>query len=248
MSIAKLSNIENGKVQPDLETWEYLKNKLGLSDEMIYEKGSTDSVDYILEQAETYYSTGFIEKAKEKYENALQLAEKSMFIEQSAKAHKALGLMYLEEENYKEAQLFLEKAIELFEQENDEENVIECKIKIGAIYFRQEKYTKALDQIYKIFENIPSNQLRMKGILYYNMASTFYALKDMINANYACERALHYLTENETDSLISALNLQGILLRSQKMYLLAREKLEKAKQIAIKHKLFIPKKLNYTKQ
>ncbi len=237
MSIAKLSNIENGKKRPDPETWEYLKEKLGLSDELIHKKESIEETQFILEQAETYYKTGIIHKAKEKYEEAIRLTPKLMLFDQTARAFKELGFIAMEEKDYKQAHSHLEKAYDYYRRIKDSENAVECKVKIGAIYFRQEKLTKSLQVFQQVLKEIPEDRQYLKGPIYYNMASVYYALKNMDRANLCCEKALKYLEEtgSHTDYLISTLILQAIFFKKVKMYLLAREKLERAKNLAIRN-------------
>ncbi|MBO8171647.1 MAG: tetratricopeptide repeat protein [Bacillaceae bacterium] len=234
MSIAKLSNIENGKKKPDPETWEYLKQKLGLSDELVHKKESIDKILFVLEQAETYYKSGIVDKAIEKYEEAIELAPRFMLFNETAQAYKELGFIAIEEKNYKQALNYLEKAIRYYEDLHDQKNALECRAKVGVVYFRQEKLVKSLSCFQDILNDIKDEQ-DLIGPIYYNMASVYYTLNNMDAANYACEKALGHLNEQQLDYLISTLILQAILLKEAKMFLLAKGKLEQAKDLSIKH-------------
>ena len=65
------------------------------------------------------------------------------------------------------------------------------------------------------------------------MASAYYKLSDFDNANYACEKALTHLPQEDNEFLLATLILQSILLYRVKMYMLAKEKLEQAKELAL---------------
>lgn len=236
MSISKLSNIENGKILPDIETWNYLKQKLELSDSLLMNHEAMEEVEFSLEQAATYSRTGLMKKAKEKYLEIVNRPDAEIFFkEQAAYAYKELALTHLHEKKLSEALRSLEKAKTLFEAAADYVNLGKCLVNEGTILFKQEKYEEAITVYRDSLKNLPEEETSLKGAIYYNMASIYFWLNKLDNANYYCEKAVTFLNENDTSHYPGALILQGILHKEARMYLLAKEKLKKAKELSIKH-------------
>lgn len=235
MSIAKLSNIENGKVKPDSTTWAYIKQKLEMVDVAIDNNLTIEKVQLYLAQAETYSKTNMIEKAIEKYNQVIETSKSDLLFRECAKAYSELGNIYIEQRKYKLAYTFLLKAIDYYESMEDIPKLLDCKIRLGVLYFRQEQYSKSLEYHSHLLNEIPDHLNELKGRLYNNIANLYYKLNDVDNANYACEKALMFLTEKHKDNLIGTLILQAILLKRAKMFLLAREKLEQARELSTKY-------------
>ncbi len=235
MSIAKLSNIENGKVNPDSETWNYLKQKLEIVEDVMDNNKMIEKVHLYLAQAKTYSKTNMIEKAIEKYNQVIEVSKTVYLFRECSMAYSELGSIYIEQREYKLAHFFLLKAIDYYESIADLPNLLDCKMRLGVLYTRQENYSKALEYYSHILNEIPDQLNELKGPLYYNVAILYYKLNDLDNANYACEKALIFLSEKDRNYFMGTLILQAILLKRVKMFLLAREKLEIAREMSTKY-------------
>lgn len=235
MSIAKLSNIENGKILPDPKTWEYLKGKLGLTDEFVEKKELIEEVYYTLEQAETYYKTGIIDRSKERYEQVIELAPRLLQYERFADALKNLGVIYMDQKDYKKAESLLLRAKDVYVQEQKMHGEIECYMKLGVVYHRQEKYNRSNEFFQQALSMIEKDKDSKKGTIFYSVATNHYFLDNIDLATFYCEQSLKYLLQSDADKkvLCSCLILQGILLMRGNMHLLAREKFYHAKQLAL---------------
>ncbi len=233
MSISKLSNIENGKIKPDPETWHYLKTKLGLSDDLFKDDAEADRVEFLLEQAATYRQAQLAGKAKEKYLEIIHNEDSDLFYKkQTAHAYKELALIYIEEKDYKKAIPCIERAEKLFGELDDLNNLIKCEIIYGTMLYSMGKFDEAIHAYTIAVKHLEKeNDKGLLGTAYYNMASVYYWLNKMDQANYACEKAINLLDEKSIH-YASALTLQAILYKKEKFFLLAREKLLEARDVS----------------
>ena len=160
MSISKLSNIENGKTEIDPLTWQHLKQKLGMDDEFNDKKTSTETVDKLITQAQSYYKAKLLDKSIHRFKEAIDLSEKKLLFYKTAYAYREAGRIYMEQRDYPQAIKLIERAIVLFESSRDYEMVRHCKVMLGVIYYNQEKFSKAINHFLEI---LPEASEHLKG-------------------------------------------------------------------------------------
>ncbi|HET7578236.1 MAG TPA: helix-turn-helix transcriptional regulator, partial [Bacillales bacterium] len=234
MSDSKLSNIENGKILPDPQVWAYLREKLGLSEELTHQKQHAEKVGFLLDQAETYETAGLKEKSEAKYREAAELASKSVLLDQAGRAYQKLGSLYTGMKKYKQALDCLDKALAFLERTDHWELAVTCELKYAVVFYLEEKYVASLEHAKRALERIPDDEEKMRGAVHYDIACAYYRLHMIDRANFECEQALSHLTKDNGDYYIAALILQGILFKKGKMYLLAKKKHREAKDLAFR--------------
>ncbi|WP_394578535.1 helix-turn-helix domain-containing protein [Cytobacillus firmus] len=235
ISVSTLSNIENGKIT-DIppKVYHHLLNVLNLSKEVLDDKKAIEQIKTLLTQASTFEALQH-NKSEKIYHEILNLASDYHLYSYKAAAHKKLGNLYFNLQRFEEAVKHLKEAISIYSSfDNGSQEGFECKIKLVAIKFSKEKYELALTDFEELYNHVLNDKSlnRYKGIIQYNIASTYYRLNNLNQASYFCEESLENLTTDNTDYLISALILSSILLNKNGNYLLARSKLMKAQEYA----------------
>lgn len=231
MSVSKLSNIENGKLLPDSRTWAYLKRKLKLGTGLEQQRRIARDLDLLLAEAKSYEKTKMLERAGKIYEKAARLAEKEMFFSTAARAYRKLSALAQQKGRWRDAEAYLKKAEKRL-AEDDEEEKMKCRLMMGVLLEKMEKYDEArllLLNGLKQFEEQLNDELR--ALFYYNLALVLYKMEKENDANYYCEKALTYSRKNSRTHAAGLL-LQGILLKRRKIYVLAQERFEKVRQLA----------------
>ncbi|TCP29821.1 soluble NSF attachment protein (SNAP)-like [Scopulibacillus darangshiensis] len=233
MSISQLSNIENNKTSLSPQTWSYLKRTLQIEFDLLAAKEIEDELNYLSEKAKTLSTAGLVDQAIDTYQMILIKSAEGFLIEPQADAYLALGELFLIKKMGKEAVAAFLKAAEFYEALQDNDNRGHSVMKIGVTYFNQGKYRQAINH-FDTALNIVANSLQrsIKGCLFYNLASTYYKIKDVDRAASYCERALLHLTQNEPRYLIGTYNLQAILYAKMNMPFTAKDKLTQAKSLA----------------
>ncbi|WP_100374785.1 helix-turn-helix domain-containing protein [Bacillus sp. FJAT-45037] len=235
ISVSTLSNIENGKITEIHPTvYNHLVSALNLSNEVFTDKKVIDKIKSLLTQASTFEALQH-EKSEKIYLTIIELAQDSHLYSFKAEAHRKLGNHYFNLRRLEEAEKQLKEAMSTFSSLSSEsKGEFKCKIKLAAIKFAKEKYKMALTEFEDLYAQLLGNQTLKgyKGILQYNIASTYYRLNNFNKASYFCEESIENLLPDDKEYLISSLILSSILFTRNGYYLLARTKLTKAQEYA----------------
>lgn len=235
MSIAKLSNIENGKVKPDPGCLKYLQEKLHLP-ELSNMEHSKEKVLFLMDQSLTYLHSGLKEQAKDKLVEVQNKAYESLFLSIWSEAKQLLAQVHLDLREWSESLEHIAELEAYFEGIGDRQGLAWCLDRRGTISFLQKKYMSAIQKWNRALDWVEEHDRCYRSQLLYQLAKVYYHLHDFDHASLYCEKAIL-----EGEGLLSAnvhdfQRLQGLLLYRSGMYQLAKEKLLNAKAIAMKVK------------
>lgn len=152
------------------------------------------------ESAEVYYNIGYIKSAQEKFSEAVDAFKMATAIDRlHAKAYKALGRLYSKLGNNEMAQVYLQKAADIYlssERDQEAEDVLKEVIKIkpdtqnaynslGVLCRKKNENEKALIFYKKALKIQPDG-----AHVYYNIGKLYLHLKDFENAKKHIKKAL----------------------------------------------------------
>jgi len=152
------------------------------------------------ETAEVYYNIGYIKSAQEKFSEAVDAFKMATAIDRlHAKAYKALGKLYTRLGNNEMAQIYLQKAADIYlssQKDQEAEDVLNELIKIkpdtqnaynslGVLYRKKNENEKALLFYKKALKIQPDG-----AHVYYNIGKLYLHLKDFQNAKLHIKKAL----------------------------------------------------------
>lgn len=232
MSTAKLSNIENDKIMPDIATLKYLQEKLRIP-ELYQSDYSKERISFLMEQALTYVHSGLRELAIPMLEEVEEATAKALVLSTWAEARDQLIRLFIETGRYNDA---LERMSELENYYKENENnsgYVNCLQRRAYIYFQRKDFTESIRYYEKALEMV-GEDFKMKGQVYYNLAAVYYELHDVDRSSLYCDKAL--IEWDHSPSSYGVYMLQGILLQKVGMVHLAKEKLRLAKKVAIETK------------
>jgi tetratricopeptide (TPR) repeat protein len=192
---------DNFKVS-SLELSRKLEKGLALMESGDLEK-SLDVLNELLklgENAEVYYNIGYIKAAQEKFSEAVEAFKMATAIDRlHAKAFKALGSLYSKLGNNEMAQMYLQKAADIYlssQKDQEAEDVLNEVIKIkpdtqnaynslGVLYRKKNENEKALSFYKKALKIQPDG-----AHVYYNIAKLYLHMKDFENAKLHIRKAV----------------------------------------------------------
>jgi tetratricopeptide (TPR) repeat protein len=233
MSIAKLSNIETGKVTPDMVTLKYLQERLHLPD-LNTDEFSREKISFIMEQAMTYVHSGLKAQALEKLNEAGDKAYRSLLLSTWVEAKEQIILMQIGEGLYDEASRQIKQIENYFRDTEDGLGTIRCLRKRGYISYQQKNFKHSIQYYKQALELADEGDKDTKGEIYYNLAAVYFEIHDLDLSSLYCDKALKECDNSSEDYKVYM--LQGMILQRAGMYQLAEEKLRIAKKMAIKTK------------
>lgn len=232
MSVAKLSNIENGKIIPDSVTLRYLQEKLHLPD-LDSQNYARENIVLLMDQGKTYLQSNMLDKALEKFREAESKSSKTLLLPVWAEAKEQIITVYAQQRNYDAALIELPHLDKYYADIGNSKGQISCLIKLGFIYYFKERHKDSYNCYHKALELCDDvDDISLKGKLYYNLANTCFELYDWYQASYFCDKAIMYWKNAEFGLYI----MQAMILDRAGISFLAKEKLEVAKNMALESK------------
>lgn len=232
MSIAKLSNIETGKVTPDAATLKYLQDKLHLP-ELYTSEFSKENISFIMEQALTYVHSGLRKQAADKLNEVQEKASKALLLGTWAEAKEQLLNLYFEQGQLDEGVDHLKELESYYRETGDTAGIIRCLLKKGYLAYHKKNYSLSIRNYEQALDLI-TDDFDTKRKVYYYLAAVYYDIHDIDQCSFYCDKAL-----SEGDPMhdqYGVYMLQGMVLQKVGMFQLAKEKLRLAKKIAIETK------------
>lgn len=170
-------------------------------------------------------------------ENALQLALKSHFRSETAKAYFNLGTVYWLDKHYALALRYTFKSLRIWEELEDEKGTADAYNNIGLIYAGERNYFSALAYHYKALKKRQViNDNHLIGISYNNIGHAFFQLEDYEKAIEELKKGIEFL-EKDNDELVLQLSYEyvGEALFELKKYDESLEYLQKSLKIVEKY-------------
>lgn len=199
-----LSQIENNKAKPSMESLEYIAERLGVAVTELLEKVSSAEIRKVLEEAEHLHEDFLLYRRKlddtiQKCIKLVQLIEP--YISNLNESYESARLMEiyskalfcLDQEEWK---IYCYKAASLYDSLNLTANRSEIGIFKCMTLFVERRYEEALQAYLIEIKHIETNHIKIDPMtqvsIDYNIAAVYSALGDIKTTSEAVDRALEY--------------------------------------------------------
>jgi transcriptional regulator with XRE-family HTH domain len=213
---AQISKIEKGDVFPYASTLYLISQKLGVDVNHFFDIGMTPRLDYVLEVRRQLT----IARRNLDYYGMKQIVEAELQNPLFSQNKKNLQLLFWHKGIYQyELGSDVDKAIETLEyaihltnttKKMWSERELEILLSIGAIYFEEDYFEKALE----VYQNLKKHLYAIPHImdntiktrLLYNIARVYSRLNQLNESNDACKEAIHWCIEKDNMYLLGELH------------------------------------------
>ncbi len=177
-----LSSIANQSIAQSTDSIEYYKTQLASSGDIMPQQKAT-----ILRKISYFYLLNDDLPNASKYANeALAVSQKHKLKEEEGEALSNISNVIYAQGNSVEALRYLGKAMDIFTQLNDDQNLSQVYVSYGKLYYSLGEYPKAIDYIlnsFKYIEKYPNKQLQANalsilGLVRYSSGSNEQAVHD----------------------------------------------------------------------
>ncbi|MCP3742708.1 helix-turn-helix domain-containing protein [Rossellomorea sp. BNER] len=256
---ALISRIEKGDIYPSATVLYEISQKLGVDINYFFEIGTTPRLDYVKEVERQLK----IARRKLQYEEMIEIVsieEKNSLFRLNKKNLQLLywhkGIYQYENENDMNSSLLTLNQALLLTADNSKawsEREIEILLTIGAIQFKENHLTSALDNYNKIRSYLNKNphlqDITIMTRLFYNISRVYTRLENYKESIIYCKKGINWCIKNEHLFLLAQLHYQiGYNYELQSDFINSVSHLKQAQLIFrlqqnTKHKKFIESKI-----
>jgi signal transduction histidine kinase len=168
------------------------------------------------------------------HKETLALCAKSKYKKQEIDAFRIMGLIYDSRREYDIAETYLQKALQLAEKANSENQIARIHNNLGGLDINRGNYAQALQYYYKsLAMSEKLNDKPMMSMVYNNLANVFYFRKDLDNAVLFYRKAMEIDKElKDSIGILIGFNNLGELFLAKKELGPALENLSMANQMS----------------